>query len=355
MMIFDAHLDLAMNAIDLNRDIRQSVDDIRAQETTLEMTELGRKTNTLSFPELKLSEVAVCLATMIARMEQPINHSFGWTSPHACYGMAHAHLAYYRAMQASGYLRMIRTKQDLTAQIQAFQSDPASAPLGFILTMEGADPMLTPDTVFEFYDHGLRALGLTHYGTNRYGGGTRSEVGLSLDALQLLKNCESLGITIDMTHLSDVAFWQVAEHFDGRVHASHQNARAICEWQRQFSDEQIQLVIDRDGVLGVSMDVIMLQNGFVRGQTIPTATLERAIDQMDHVRSLSSGSIRHVGIGTDLDGGYGCEQTPADLNRYRDLQKMVDMMQRRGYSDEEVQSVFYGNWLRFFGEVLPDA
>ena len=154
-----------------------------------------------------------------------------------------------------------------------------------------------------------------------------------------------------MTHLSDVAFWQVAKHFPGRVHASHQNARAICNWQRQFSDEQIRFVIERDGVLGVSMDVIMLQDGFVRGKTKPTATLERAVDQIDHVCQLS-GSIRHVGIGTDLDGGYGNEQTPADLNRYRDLQTLTAIMQRRGFPKADIESFFHGNWLRFFGEVL---
>jgi membrane dipeptidase len=354
MMLFDAHLDLALNGVDLNRDLRQTVDDIRAQEITLEMTELGRKTNTLSFPELKASGLAVCLTTMLARLEQPINHSFGWTSPQTCYAMAHAHLAYYRAMERSGVLKLIRTKSELASHIQAYASDPVGTPLGYILTMEGADPLLTPDTVFEFYDHGLRALGLTHYGTNRYGGGTRSEVGLSLDALQLLANCDSLGITIDMTHLSDVAFWQVAEHFPGRVHASHQNARGICNWQRQFSDEQIRLIIERDGVLGVSMDVIMLQEGYVRGVTPPKESLERAVDQIEYVRNLG-GSIRHIGIGSDLDGGYGNEQTPIDLRRYRDLQKMVEIMQRRGFSDDDIQAVFYGNWLRFFSEVLPDT
>lgn len=354
MLLFDAHLDIAMNAIDLNRDLRSAVDDIRVQETTLEMNELGRKTNTLTFPELRKTELAVCLATMIARQERQINHSFGWTTPHACYAMAHAHLAYYRAMERDGYMRMIRTKSELSHHFTSYRNDPQNTPLGFILTMEGADPMLTPDTVFEFHQAGLRALGLTHYGCNRYGGGTQSEVGLAIDAIPLLKNCEQLGITIDMTHLSDVAFWQVAENFNGRVHASHQNARAICDWQRQFSDDQIRLVIERDGVLGVSMDVIMLQNGFVRGQSVPRETLERAIDQIEHVRSLSGGSIRHVGIGTDLDGGYGNEQTPADLNRYRDLQKMVGIMQRRGFSDAEIEDVFFGNWLRFFGEALPD-
>ena len=351
MLIFDSHLDLALNGVDWNRDLRQSVDDIRAQETTLEMEEKGRQTNTLSFPELRVAELAVCLTTLLARQEQPINHTFGWTSPHTCYAMAHAHLAYYRALEADGTMRMLRTSAELKSHFEAYRVEPKTTPLGFILTMEGADPILQPKTIFEFHEAGLRALGLTHYGTNRYGGGTRSEVGLSLDAIELLKYCQELAITIDMTHLSDVSFWQVAKHFPGRVHASHQNARAICNWQRQFSDDQIHFVIERDGVLGVSMDVIMLQDGFVRGKTKPTATLERVVDQIDHVCQLS-GSIRHVGIGTDLDGGYGNEQTPADLNRYRDLQSLTAIMQRRGFPKADIESFFHGNWLRFFGEVL---
>lgn len=352
MLIFDAHLDLALNGVDWNRDLRQSVDDIRAQESTLEMTEKGRQNNTLSLHELRVAEVAVCLTTMLARQEQPINHDFGWTSPHACYAMAHAHLAYYRALERDGYLKMLKTSTDLRDHFKVFHAAPATTPLGFILTMEGADPILEPKTIFEFHEAGLRALGLTHYGTNRYGGGTRSEVGLSVDAIDLLKYCEELGITIDMTHLSDVAFWQVAKRFQGRIHASHQNARAICNWQRQFSDDQIRLILERDGVLGVSLDVIMLQDGFVRGKTKPTATLDRAVDQIDHICQMS-GSIRHVGIGSDLDGGYGNEQTPADLNKYRDLQSLTAIMQRRGYSRADIEAFFHGNWLRFFGEVLP--
>lgn len=100
------------------------------------------------------------------------------------------------------------------------------------------------------------------------------------------------------------------------------------------------------------MDVIMLENGFVRGRSVPTATLHRCVDQMDHIRGLSGGSVRHIGIGTDLDGGYGFEQTPADLNRYRDLQRLVELMEARSYSRSDIEAVFYGNWLRFFGDVL---
>jgi membrane dipeptidase len=284
--------------------------------------------------------------------------------------MAHAHLAYYRAMERAGYLKMLKTKSDLRSHWDRYtQSEQAleavgvtsaskskiedRVPLGFILTMEGADPVLTPDTIYEFHEAGLRALGLTHYGTNRYGGGTRSEVGLSLDAIELLKHCEQLGITIDVTHLSDVAFWQVIERFGGKIHASHQNARAVCDWQRQFSDDQIKAVIDRGGVLGVALDIIMMQNGYVRGLSKNEATLEVAVDQICHVRDLANGSVAHVGIGTDLDGGYGYEQTPADLNKYRDVQKLVSMLLARGFSEQQVQSVFYGNWLRFFDEALP--
>lgn len=376
MWIFDAHLDLALNGVDWNRDLRQSVDDIRAQETALAMSEKGRRNNTLSFPELRASKVPVCLTTLLARQEQPIDHSFGWTSPHTCYAMAHAHLAYYRAMERDGYLKMLRTKRDLVSHWEHYTNSESTsslsssslsvhtsasrplgqsqAPLGFILTMEGADPILTPETIYEFHEAGLRALGLTHYGTNRYGGGTRSEVGLSLDAIELLKHCEKLGITIDVTHLSDVAFWQVVKRFGGRIHASHQNARAICDWQRQFSDDQIRVVIERGGVLGVALDIIMMQSGYVRGLSKNEATLERAVDQICHVRELAKGSIAHTGLGTDLDGGYGCEQTPADLNTYRDVQKLGPMMSERGFSQEDIQEVFFGNWLRFFQEALPE-
>ena len=355
MLLFDAHLDLALNAIDWNRDLRKSVDWIRAQERSLQMKELGRGNNTLTLPEMRKAEIGVCLTTLLARQEKEINHDFGHTTPEACYAMAHAHLAYYRAMERSGWMRMLKTKSDLSKHVEVYTKSPESEPLGFILTMEGADPILTPSTIEEFYEHGLRAIGLTHYGANRYGGGTCTEVGLALDAVELMGHIERLGMTIDMTHLSDVAFWQVAERFQGRVHASHQNSRRICDWQRQFSDDQYKLIIERDGVIGMAFDVIMLQPGFIRGVSTRDATIERAVDNIDIICQMA-GNAKHVGIGSDLDGGYGCEQTPADLDRISDLQaKLPSLLSLRGYPDVDVKAIMHGNWLRFFGEVLPDA
>ena len=352
MFLFDAHLDLALNGVDWNRDMRCAVDDIRAQERSLGMTDAGRCNNTLSFPELRKAEVGLCLTTLLARQEKEINHPMGWTTPEACYAMAHAHLAYYRAMERNGWMKMIRSSNELVAHFNAYQAAPETTPLGFILTMEGADPMLTPDTVFEFHEHGLRAIGLTHYGANRYGGGTRSEVGLAHAAIPLLHNIQELGMTIDVTHLSDVAFFELLDNFQGRIHASHQNSRRICDWQRQFSDQQYREVIARDGVIGMAFDVIMMQHGYVRGVSKPEATIERAVDNIDIICQLA-GNARNVGIGSDLDGGYGNEQTPADLNKITDLQKLTELLSRRGYSSSDIEAIMYGNWMRFFSEVLP--
>lgn len=353
MLIFDAHLDLALNGVDWNRDLRCDVSELRAQERALGMTEAGRCGSTLSFPELERGDIRLCLSTLLARQEREINHSFGWTSPATCYAMAHAHLAWHRAMERAGYLVSIRTRSDLEAHVQDCMKVPEKTPLGFIQTMEGADPLLAPDTVDEFYEHGLRAIGLTHYGANRYGGGTLCEVGLAVDAIPLLQRIGELGMTVDMTHLSDVAFWQVLDRFDGRIHASHQNSRRLAPWQRQFSDEQYKAVIERNGVIGMALDVIMLQPGYVRHVSESTVTMERVVDNIDIICQLA-GNARHVGIGSDLDGGFGVEQTPSDLDVISDLQRIPDLLRNRGYVEDDITAIMHGNWIRFFSEVLPE-
>ncbi len=352
MLIFDSHLDLGLNAVDWNRDLRMDVRELRGAERTLGMTDPGRGNATVTFPELKAAGVRVGVATVLARQEQPVNHPFGYTTPEACYAVAMSHLAYYRAMERSGWMRAIRTKRDLQRHVAACEADPEGVPFGYVLSMECGDPILDPENVHEWHEAGLRAVGITHYGANRYGGGTRCEVGLAADALPLLRNIEQLGIALDLTHLSDKAFWQVADRFGGRVLASHQNARKFCDWQRQFTDDQLKFVIARDGVVGAVCDAVMLQPGWVRGVSKPEVTLERVADNIDHVCQLA-GNHRHAGIGSDLDGGYGCEQTPSDLDTVADLRRIPELLDKRGYSADAVAAIAHGNWLRFFAEVLP--
>jgi len=352
MLLFDSHLDLGLNAVDWNRDLRMDVHDIRVQETVFGLTDPGRQTCTVSLPELRKAEIGICVATVLARIEQPINHSFGYTTPHACYAVAQSHLAYYKAMEREKAMRMIRTKSELDSHIGQYRADPAGTPLGYILSMECADPVLDPENIKDWHAQGLRAIGITHYGPNRYGGGTRSEAGLALEAVPLLKNIEKLGIALDMTHLSDRSFDQVRDLFGGRVLASHQNARKFCDWQRQFTDDQIKYVVNKDGVMGVAFDAIMMQPGWVRTVTKATVTLERAADNIDHICQLA-GDAKHAAIGSDLDGGFGFDQCPADLNTIADLQKLPEILARRKYDDAAIAGIMHGNWLRFFGEVLP--
>lgn len=351
MLIFDAHLDLAYNGVEWNRNLERSVQEIRDDEAG--MTELGRRTGTVSFPEMRRGEVGVCLATMFARIRQSAPSVYGCSTPEACYAVGMSHAAYYRALERRGVLRRIERRCDLDEHLAAWQADPGHTPLGYLLSMECADMVLDPDQIFEWHERGLRAIGLTHYGTNRYGGGTNAEVGLTPAARPLLKNIESLKLPLDLTHLSDASFLEALDLFGGRVLASHQNARRFANWQRQFSDDQIRALVERDGVMGMAMDAVMLQEGFVRGVTPPTVTLDRVVENIDHICQLA-GSARHVGIGTDLDGGYGTEQTPIDLNTIADLQTLPERLGRRGYTDGEIAGFLHGNWVRFFRETLPE-
>ena len=351
MLMFDAHLDLAFNAVDWNRNLEWSIDEIRAAEAS--MTELGRGTGTVSLPEMRKGQLGICLATMFARLRQLAPSPYGCATAEACYAVGLGHQAYYRAMECRGLMQSITTRGELAEHVTTWHAHPDQAPLGYLLSMECADMVLDPDHIFEWYDRGLRAIGLTHYGVNRYGGGTNSDVGLKPEAKPLLRNLEQLGIPLDLTHLSDPAFDDAVNWFNGRVLASHQNARQFANWQRQFTDAQIKVVIERDGVMGMALDAVMLQDGFVRGTTRPAVTLERVADNIDHICQLA-GSARHIGIGSDLDGGYGTEQTPADLNTIADLQRLPEILTRRGYSTTDIAGVMHGNWIRFFSETLPE-
>jgi membrane dipeptidase len=255
-------------------------------------------------------------------------------------------------MERRGLLAPIRTKRDLAEAVLRCRTDD-DPPLAYILSMECGDAVLEPNQIFEWHAHGLRAIGITHYGVNRYGGGTGTEAPLAHDAPELLRHIEKLGIVLDLTHLSDPAFWQALDLFGGRVIASHQNARKWADWQRQFSDEMIRATIARDGVLGAACDAVMLQEGWIRGKSVPEVTLDRVVDNIDHVCQLA-GNCRHAAVGSDLDGAFGNEQTPKDLDTIADLARLPELISRRGYSDADVAAIMHGNWIRLFSEALPD-
>jgi membrane dipeptidase len=358
MLIFDAHLDLAWNALDWNRDLRLVVAEIRRREQG--MIDKARGGNTVSFPELRRGRVGIFIATLLARLLRPnlMPAIQRYASMEAAYAAAKGQMAYYAAMEKAGALRWIRDRATLDRHVVAWErKESDDEPLGFILSMEGADPILFPGQVQEWWDAGLRIVGPAHYGVSPYAHGTGTEGGLLPQGPALLKEMERVGMILDVTHLSDQCFDEALDVYGGPVLASHHNCRALVPNQRQLTDEQIKRLVARGAVIGTALDAWMLYPGWVRGTTTPEVAgvkLETMIDHIDRVCQLA-GTARHAAIGTDLDGGFGREQSPVDLDTIADLQCVPDMLRRRGYDQEAITGIMYGNWIRFFRQAWQKA
>ena len=154
-----------------------------------------------------------------------------------------------------------------------------------------------------------------------------------------------LNVVLDVTHFSDQAFWEALDVYEGLVLASHQNCRTLVPQQRQFDDEQLKAIFERDGVIGAAFDIWMLKPGFQLGDRNADVSLEAVVDHIDYVCQLA-GNCRHAALGTDLDGGFGREQSPHDLDTIADLQKIPGMLSSRGYAESDIEAIMYGNWLR---------
>ncbi len=347
MIIVDAHLDLAWNALNWNRDLTQPVRDIRRLEAPVK--EEHRGGNTVSFPAMRKGDVAICLATLLARASGLGEDKLDYRTREIACAMARGQLAYYRIMESQGHLRMLRNWQDVERHVRDWQeSGRISTPLGFILSMEGADPILSPSQVIDWWNDGLRVVGPAHYGVSAYAHGTGVSGGLTSQGADLLKAMDEVGMVLDVTHLADESFWQAVEIFKGPTLASHNNCRSLVPGERQFSDEQVRCLIERSSVIGVALDSWMLYSGYVPGQTANAlVSLEAAVDHIDHICQLA-GNARHAAMGSDLDGGFGREQSPHDLDTIADLQKIPAILRKRGYADADVEAVMHGNWLRFF-------
>jgi membrane dipeptidase len=358
--IFDAHLDLAWSAVFFNRDLTAPLADVRAAEAHM-TDEPSRGRGTVTLPELRRAGVAVCVATLLARggPAQAAQPAYGRTAldyrtQDLAHCAAHAQLAWYRLMESRGLLRLLRTAADLQSHWHHYLRNPTDTPLGVILSMEGADPVVTPAQLDDWHALGLRAIGPAHYGRGHYAYGTATDGPLGDRGRDLLRRMESLRLILDATHLSDTSMAEALDVFGGPVLASHHNCRALVPGDRQLTDDHIRRLVSRGAVIGVALDAWMLYPGWKRGQTSPqVVSLEAAADHLDHVCQLA-GNTNHSAIGSDLDGGFGTEQTPRDLDTIADLQKLAYILSRCGYGDPDVAAIFHGNWLRFFTNALPE-
>src|SRR5918993_419214 len=312
MLVVDAHLDLAMNAVMWNRDLALSAHETRRIEREERMTEKGRAAGTVGFPDLRAGEIGLVFATVIARKNHGLNANIDFRTHEIAFAQAQGQLAYYQELERQEIIRLICTRADLDAWRAAWDADSASAPFGFVLLMEGADPIIAPEQARLWWDDGLRMIGLAHYGPSAYAFGTGSAGPLTDKGHELLRIMDELGMMLDVSHLTDESSHGALARSRGPLLASHSNCRALVPGDRQLDDAMIRRMIERDGVIGAVMDAWMLQPSWVRGETTnENLTLDVVVDQIDHVCHLA-GNSRHAAIGTELDGGYGIDQTPKD-------------------------------------------
>lgn len=371
MFIFDVHLDLSMNVLEWNRDLTRPIREIRDREAGMtDKPDRGR--GTVCLPELRRGNIGLVVATQIARYSKPTHPLQGWNSPRQAWAMTQGQLAWYRAMEEAGEMVQIRDLAGLEKHLKLWDvngapdSGPASAnsqdragsetgapkPIGYILSLEGADSIVTLAHLERSYEQGLRAVGPAHYGPGTYAFGTDSEGTIGTKGRELLKEMGRLGIILDATHLCDQSFREAMDCFTGPVWASHSNCRVLTPHNRQFTDEQIKELIGRGAVIGAPLDAWMMIPNWIRAQTTPEAAglkLSKLVEHVDHICQLT-GNARHCGIGTDLDGGFGREQSPMDLDTIADLQKLPELFRAKGYKAADIEGIMHGNFLRFVRE-----
>lgn len=344
-IIVDAHEDIAWNKVTLNRDLLESVADKRAREGATPAH--GEGSATVGLPELLAGNVRVVFSTLYVAPSYRQYNALGrvYTSPQEAHDQAMEQLAYYGLLAADPRITLITRRADLDHVLDAPEPQ-----LGLVVLMEGADPIVTPEQVDDWFDAGVRIVG-TSWMHTRYAGGTREPGGLTALGRDLLPRMERIGMILDVSHMAEQSFFDALEIFHGVVIASHANCRAFVNTDRQLSDEMIRALVARDGVIGS-----VVYNRFVRADWDKSAhkdavTLADVVGHMQHICDLA-GDALHVGIGTDFDGGFGMESTPKEINTVADLHKLADALASK-FADEDIANILGGNWLRLLRRALP--
>ncbi|MCL6273116.1 dipeptidase [Muricauda sp. 2012CJ35-5] len=348
MFIFDAHLDLSMNALEWNRDLRLPVSEIRNMERGMK-DKPDRGKNTVSLDAMRKGNIGLCVATQIARYSYRNNQLPGWNSQQQAWAQTQGQLAWYQTMVKEGQMAQITNVNELKTHLELWDSNADNKPIGFVLSLEGADSIVDIDYLDIAYENGLRAIGPAHYGPGVYAFGTDAMGGIGDKGKALLKKMQSLNIILDATHLCDQSFWEAMNAFDGPIWASHSNCRSLVNHNRQFNDQQLMALIEKGAVIGMPLDAWMMVPNWVRGQSNPKdmgVSLEKMVDNIDHICQLA-GNSKHVGLGTDLDGAFGKEQSPYDLDTIADLQLLPELLTARGYKSEDVENIMHANFIQF--------
>lgn len=362
MFILDAHQDLAWNMLTFGRDYTRSAAETRARESG--GTTPARNGDTLlGWEEYQRGMVAAVFSTLFVSPKRRVQGEWDTQSyldteqAHALYS---AQLDAYRRLcdQHPDKFRLIQTRADLASTLAPWEPPVAEGgrPVGLVVLMEGAEGVRHPGELEWWWRRGLRLIGPAWAGT-RFCGGTGEPGPLTPEGYALLEGMAAIGFGLDLSHMDARAALQALDAYPGVVLASHSNALALLKGSqsnRHLPDEVIRGLIEHGGVIGINPLNHFLVPGWRRGEERSRVTLHHLVAQIDYICQLA-GSVRHVGLGTDFDGGYGVQSVPAEIDTIADVRKIGPLLAEKGYSEADIAAIYGGNWCSLLERVLPEA
>ncbi len=361
MIVVDAHEDLAWNALTFGRDYRRSVEQTRYYEGSTEIPSWNGNTM-LGWPEWVEGRVAVIFSTLFAAPERWKEGEWDklcYEDQDQAFGLYSAQWEHYQRLfhDNPDQFTSITSRHDLHLVLESWEiREDEPGPVGLVLLMEGADAIRDEEDLHNWYNKGVRILGLSWSGT-RYAGGTDEPGPLTADGRALLKEMQKLGMILDLSHLTEFGALQALDLYDEEVIISHTAPLELApnrqRPERLVTNSVIDRIGERDSVLG-----IVLANHFLRDDWTPGIGRE-AVDLLDVATSIDTicqqlGSARHVGIGSDFDGGFGLEKVPSGLDSVADIRLIGEALAPRGYTEQDIEAILGGNWLRVLKRSLPE-
>ena len=354
MFIVDAHQNFAYNAQQLGRDYTRWAWQKRRQEAGLNL-----RPPMNGLPDNLLGRVGIVFASLLVIPEaSPTKQTWEqltYKSSGEANQLAMWQMDYYKRLDDEhDKIKLIHTRADLDEVTQSWGEDTTVADhlQGLVVLMEGGEPITEPKQLEEWVAHGVRIVAPAWQQT-RYSAGAGFEGELTVLGYELLEVMANYNTILDLSHMSERAYMQAAEMYEGAMIVSHSSPRYFHDSPQCLSDTMIRRLAERDGVMG-----IMLYNRYLRKDWHPTdpkrkVSLSHVANVIDYVCQLT-GSAEHVGIGSDIDGGYAYRSVPDEIDSTSDLWNLKDFLYSHGFSDDDVGSILGGNMIRKLQQTLPD-
>ncbi len=361
-LIIDLHQDLAWNILTFGRDYTRSVMETRRLETGTTTPERNGD-SIVGWPEYQRGQVAVVFSTLYVTpgRKKEMGDVIWYTDSETAHRLYRDQILVYQKLADThpDKFRLIPSTKELDSVIEHWSQpavDGEGHPVGLVYLMEGADGIRSPNELSEWYEMGLRIIGLAWAGT-RYCGGTGEPGPLTNEGRKLISAMADYNFILDLSHMDEAAALELLDRYGGPVIATHANCAALmqgADTNRHLPDRVIRGLIEREGVIGVIPLNSFLKVGWLRksGSRREEVPLDVLIAHIDHICQIA-GNAQHAGIGSDFDGGFGLQSIPPELESVADLQLIGSKLIARGFSESDAANILGSNWLRLLRKHLP--